>query len=200
MLDARRLARAALGVLLLAGVVGLARQRHEALVARRGGPSRVPGPDEPPVPQGAALARRISAWLPAPPRTPAGRLAAAVWAGPATLIGIAVGILGRGRARWDAEFGCLVFEGVRGVPAALLRGVGAGANAIGQVVISTYDDTGRRLLAHEALHVRQSERLGPLLLPLYVLLGARYGYRQNPIEHAAREAARRWTPGGPAIS
>lgn len=181
----RRVARGILGLLFAAGAIGLVRQRREALSRRRGQP--------PPVTRAGGmtggLADAVAHWLPEAPRTPTGRAAAAAWAGPATAIGVLIGLLGRGRPRWDPEFRCLIFEGVGGLPAVLLRGVGAGANAIGQVVISTYDPTSRALLAHEALHVRQAERLGPLLLPLYVLFGARYGYRRNPIERAARRAA-----------
>lgn len=173
-------------VLLAAGAVGLARQRRETLLRRRGEPVPV---DDAPTDGAGGLAEAIASWMPEPPRTAAGRAAATVWTAPASAIGLLIGVLGRGRPRWDPEFRCLVFEGVRGLPALLLRGVGAGANAIGQVVISTYDPTSRPLLAHEALHVRQGERLGPFLLPLYVLLGARYGYRRNPIERAARRAA-----------
>lgn len=182
----RRAGRGVLALLLVAGAVGLARQRREAVLRRND--ATVPT-DDGPTEDVAGLANAIATWLPEPPRTPVGRTAAAVWAGPASAVGILIGLLGRGRPRWDREFRCLVFEGVGGLPAVLLRGVGAGANAVGQVVISTYDPTSRRLLAHEALHVRQAERLGPFLLPLYVLLGARYGYRRNPIERAARQAA-----------
>lgn len=193
----RRLVRVALAVFFAAGAIGLARQRLETVAARRGElPPPPVGPDASDGPP-ATLADRVAGWLPTAPGTPAGRLAAAVWTGPATVIGVAIGTLGRGRARWDPEFRCLVFEGVGGIPARLLRSVGAGANAVGQVVISTYDDTSRLLLAHEALHVRQAERLGPALLPLYVLLGARYGYRSNPIERAARLAAARAAPEEP---
>lgn len=188
-----RVGRGLLVVLAAAGAVGLFRQRREAAAVARGELPKA-SPDDLPVPM-EPLGRQVSAWLPERPATPVGRVAAAVWAGPASLFGVAVGLLGGGRPRWSDEFGCLVFEGIGGIPARLLRGVGAGANAIGQVVISTYDQTNPRLLAHEALHVRQAERLGPFLLPLYVLFGARYGYRHNPIERAAREAARRWGPG-----
>lgn len=181
----RRAGRGLLALFFAAGAIGLVRQRRETLLRRRGQP--------PPVTEGldttGNLANAVANWLPEAPRTPTGRVAAAVWAGPASAVGVLIGLLGRGRPRWDPEFRCLVFEGVGGLPAVLLRGVGAGANAIGQVVISTYDPTSRPLLAHEALHVRQAERLGPLLLPLYVLFGARYGYRRNPIERAARRAA-----------
>ena len=193
----RRAGRATLALLLVAGAIGLARQRRETVLRRRSEEPAVDGPAA----QGR-LAETIAAWRPEPARTPVGRTAVAAWAAPASAVGVLIGLLGGGRPRWDPEFGCLVFEGVGGLPAMLLRGVGAGANAIGQVVISTYDPTSRRLLAHEALHVRQAERLGPLLLPLYVLLGARYGYRRNPIERAARRAAADLPPSedGPTVS
>lgn len=178
--------RGILGLLLAAGAVGLARQRREAVLRRRRG--TVPA-DEGEPEDGGGFADAVAAWMPEPPRTAAGRAAAVVWTAPTSAVGVLIGLLGRGRPHWDPEFRCLVFEGVSGIPAVLLRGVGAGANAVGQVVISTYDPTSRSLLAHEALHVRQAERLGPFLLPLYILLGARYGYRRNPIERAARRAA-----------
>jgi hypothetical protein len=51
------------------------------------------------------------------------------------------------------------------------------------------------LLDHEALHVRQAERLGPLLFPVYVWLNAVYGYRDHPLERGARLGARRRATG-----
>ncbi|MEX0705789.1 MAG: hypothetical protein WD041_04155, partial [Nitriliruptoraceae bacterium] len=52
------------------------------------------------------------------------------------------------------------------------------------------------LLAHEAVHVRQFERLGPLMVPVYLWLAARHGYRDHPLERAARLGARRATATG----
>jgi hypothetical protein len=47
------------------------------------------------------------------------------------------------------------------------------------------------LLAHELVHTRQAERLGPFMAPVYLGLLARYGYLRHPMERAARRAGRR---------
>lgn len=178
---------------LAAGTVAALRQRREAAEVRRGDlpPLRPDDPDAGGQPRGR-LAAAVGSWVPAPPETPVGRVVATAWSAPLTIGGLVIGTLARARPRWDPDHGCLVFEGATGLPAAALRAVGAGANAIGQTVVSTYDPTPALLLAHEAGHVRQAERLGPLLLPLYAWFGARYGYRANPIERGARAAARAW--------
>lgn len=177
---------------LAAGLVGVARQRSEAGRVRHGllspasaiadvAPAREPGP----------LGSRLAAWAPQRPATVAGRVAAALWASPLTAVGLALAALAGRPPRWDPEHGCLVVEGMRGPSAAALRAVGADANTIGQVVLSRYERTPPTLLAHEAVHVRQTERLGPLLFPAYVWLAARYGYRDHPLERSARTGARR---------
>jgi hypothetical protein len=191
----RGAATAGAAVLLAAGLVGLVRQRREAAAVRRGDIAPAHATTDLPPPGGtSALAERFSAWL--PERPPAGplRLLAVLWAAPLTLVGLALGVLGRGRPRWSEEFGCLVFEGVRGPSGRALAAVGAGANALGHVVLSRFEHTPERLLAHEAAHVRQAERLGPLLIPAYLLWQARYGYRHNPVERAARLRARQAFP------
>lgn len=185
--------RVALVGLLAAGVIGLVRQRREHSAVRGGRlPAAAAATQLPPPPGRSTTARLAATWLPPRPATRVGRTLAAIWAAPASLLGLLFGVLGGGHPRWDAEHGVLVFEDTGGISRRLLRGIGAGANAIGQVVISTYPQTPARLLAHEAAHARQAERLGPLLLPAYVLFGARYGYRHNPLEAAARLAASRW--------
>jgi hypothetical protein len=83
--------------------------------------------------------------------------------------------------------------GVRGSSGAALRLVGADANAIGAVVLCRDSTPGPPLLAHEVVHVRQAERLGVALVPLHAGLAARYGYRDHPLERAARLGARRAT-------
>jgi hypothetical protein len=175
-----------------AGLVGVARQRNEAIRVARGelvpagaaslfDPVRSPG----------AVGRRLAAWVPPPPRTRIGRIAVAIWASPLSLIGLVLaGAAGR-RPRWDPRHGCLVVDAVRGPSATALRLVGAEANTVGQVVLSRHARTSPVLLAHEAVHVRQGERLGPLLFPAYLWLGARYGYRDHPLERAARLGAAR---------
>ena len=107
-----------------------------------------------------------------------------------TLIGFVLALLAGRRPRWDAELDCFVARGVGGVSAAALRSVGADANTIGQVVLSRRDEPPASLLAHETVHVRQTERLGPTMIVAYAWLAARYGYRDHPFERAARLGAR----------
>lgn len=187
------LVRVAVAATLTAGVVGAVRQRRERDRVRRGLMTRTTaaGITLPPAREGA-VARALASWAPPPPRTALGRIAVTLWASPTTAVGLALALTTGGRPRWDAEHGCLVFEGARGGSARFLKAVGAGANAIGHVVVSTYETTPPLVLAHEAGHVRQAERLGPLLFPIYLWSSARYGYRDNPIERGARTAARRW--------
>lgn len=188
-----RVLRAALTATLAAGVVGALRQRSETQRARAGHTIRIgpAGLTLAPRREGR-LSRRLAAWTPAPPRSTLGRVAGTVWASPLTAAGLLMGATTGGRARWDAEHGCLVIEGATRGSARLLKTVGAGANAVGHVVVSTYDEIPPLVLAHEAGHVRQAERLGPLLFPIYLWSSARYGYRDNPIERGARAAAARW--------
>lgn len=180
----RRLGWLALVATLGAGLVGVARQRREmvtkmAVVRPPAGP-REQGP----------VGRALSGWVPQRPQTLAGQVAAMAWASPLTAIGLLVALVSGGRPRWRPEYGCFVTDGVRGPSALALRLVGAEANAIGHVVLSRQGTSAKALLAHEAVHVRQAERLGPLLFPVYLWLSARYGYRHHPIEQAARLGAR----------
>ena len=46
-----------------------------------------------------------------------------------------------------------------------------------------------RLALHERRHVAQNLVLGPLFLPLYVLLWLAFGYDRHPLERDARAAA-----------
>lgn len=168
--------------------VGLARRWQEARRARRGQlPGLGPATVEPAV-QGP-LATRLAAWVPAPPATRGGRLAATAWAGPLTTVGGLVTALGGARARWDPGRGCWVATGVGGPSARLLGWLGLHANTIGHVVVVRTAQASPALLDHEAVHVRQAERLGPLLPVLYGVLSARHGYRANPFERAARRGA-----------
>lgn len=184
--------RAAVAATLAAGVVGLVRQTAEVRAARRGERIRPTAATTTVAPPSAGrLARTVGDWTPQRPRTAAGQVLATVWAAPLTTVGLVVGFVSRGTPEWNDELGCLIFRGCRG-PAGLLHRVGASANAIGQVVIATADAPSEVLLVHEAAHVRQAERLGPLLAVIYLWWGARYGYRDNPLERAARAAARNW--------
>ena len=195
--------RAAALATLGAGAVGVLRQRSETAAVRRGdlvvpAAARVLPPHRPAGPVG----ERLATWVPSRPTGRAGRTAAAVWAAPLTAVGLLVAALGGGARRWDVERGCLVVEVVGGPSAAALRAVGADANAIGQVVLARAPVAPEVLLDHEAVHVRQAERLGPLLFPAYVWLAARYGYRDHPLERAARAGARaaRTRRTGPPLS
>jgi hypothetical protein len=186
-------ARAATLATLAAGAVGAVRQRWERHQVRTGAMTRIgpAGQTLAPAREGT-LARHLAAWTPDRPGTAAGRVAATVWAAPLTAAGLLLAATTGGRARWVPEHGCLLVEGATGGSARFLRAVGAGANAIGHVVVSTYDEIPPLVLAHEAGHVRQAERLGPALFPVYLWSSARYGYRDNPIERGARAAAARW--------
>ena len=90
---------------------------------------------------------------------------------------------GRGRC---AGAGCCCSRTPTGL-ARFLRWRGFAAITLGHVIV-----TNRRLndglLAHELEHVAQHERWGPLYYPAY-LLGSVRGYRRNPFERAARQAA-----------
>jgi hypothetical protein len=186
-----RLLRLVVAATLAAGVVGLVRQRTEAERVRRG---ELPPPatvvDAPPRRPYGPVARWLATWIPQRPHRPAGRLLAAVWASPLTLAGALVAF-GSGRVpRWDPDLGCFVTRQVGGASRFALGKVGAQANAIGHVVLAVGDRPSPALLAHEAVHVRQAERLGPLLFPVYAWLGALHGYRDHPLERAARLGAR----------
>jgi hypothetical protein len=184
-----------------AGLVGVVRQRAEHQRVRRGelAPAGAAS-DLPPVRAPGRVGAAVAAWRPTRPRTRRGRVAAALWAGPFTLVGVTLGALGGVRPRWDPTHGCLVVAGVRGPSGAALAAVGADANTIGQAVLSRRPDPSPALLAHESAHVRQTERLGPFLLPAYVWFAARHGYRDHPLERAARGAARDAIRHGPTSS
>lgn len=182
----------------VAGAVGVLRQRAEHQRVRRG--ELVPAgaaTDLPPVRPPGRVGEAIARWRPARPRTRLGRVAVALWAGPYTAVGVALGALGGARPRWDHTHGCLVLAGVAGPSGLALAAVGADANTIGQAVLSRRPAPSPLLLAHESAHVRQTERLGPFLLPAYVWLAAIHGYRDHPLERASRAAARAAVTGVP---
>lgn len=188
----RRLCNLAVLATLAAGMVATIRQRGEARAVRRGTLERATAASEiDPVAGYGPLAARLAVWVPKAPTTPLGRAATRVWAGPMTLVGLALALLSGAVPHWDPSRNCFVTRGVRGPSSRALRAVGADANAVGQVVLARGMSPPTTLLAHEAVHVRQAERLGPLLIVVYAWLGARYGYRDHPLERAARLGARR---------
>jgi hypothetical protein len=189
----RNLLRAAGLATLLAGLVGAVRQRRETQAVRRGElPPASASAQIPPTVRYGSLAQRLAAWVPARPATPAGRLVVTAWAGPMTAIGFGLALAAGRLPVWDDQLGCYVATGMRGPSSRLLELLGADANTVGQVVLATPAEPSRVLLAHESVHARQAERFGLLLLPTYVWLGARYGYRDNPFERAARLGAYRF--------
>ena len=168
---------------------GAARRLVEVRQTRRGGAAPLGPATRTVAPRQGPLAARVDGWDPAPPRSRAGRLAAAAWAAPMTTFGALLAAAGGARATWDARRGCWVATDVGGPSGMLLRALGLTANAIGQVVVVRTGRASDALLDDEVVHVRQAERLGPLLLPLYAWFSARYGYRENPLERGARRGA-----------
>jgi hypothetical protein len=113
------------------------------------------------------------------------RVLAYLWALPNTLLGLVLGLLAFQRPR--VAGGILVFDGpVRGT-LWVVRLFHRAAVTYGHVVLSNVSLEGR-LLTHELHHVWQYERLGPLYIPLYVLIWVFTGYRRHPFEEAARLA------------
>lgn len=188
----RRLASALLTATLVAAAVGVLRQRREARAVRDGTLPRASAAAAlPPRATQPGWAERLAGWVPDRPSTTAGRVAAAVWSAPLTAVGLVLAGLAGRPPRWDPELGCFVVRGAGGPSRVALGLVGASANTVGLVVLSPGDDPDPILLAHEAVHARQAERLGLLLLPAYAWLSARFGYRDNPLERAARLGAAR---------
>lgn len=120
-----------------------------------------------------------------------------LWASPATLLGLfigAVGLLTGGRARRVGR--TIEFNG--GFVAWLLDHlpVQALALTLGHVILGRSAASLDACRQHELVHVRQSERWGPLFIPAYLLCSlvllvrGRDFYRDNPFEKAAyREAS-----------
>lgn len=178
--------------MLAAGAVAataVLRQRSEAAKVRGGQLAKLGPTGQPDVLPDDDLHRTIASWRPTPPRHPLLRGLVALWSGPLTLVGLAVGALGGAAPRIDRERDCLVTRDVGGLPGRFLRGQGADAATIGRVVVSASAAPSPSLLDHEAVHVRQQERLGPLFALAYPVAQARWGYRANPFEVAARAGA-----------
>ena len=112
-----------------------------------------------------------------------------LWASPASLLGLCVGLLGlctRGGVRLRPP--ALQFHG--GAVTWLLRltPVRACAMTLGHVVLGQSEGELTRTFAHELIHIRQYERWGPAFIPAYLLCSAfiwlRGGncYLDNPFE------------------
>ena len=115
------------------------------------------------------------------------RFVAYVWASPNTLLGLVLGLLSFQRPR--LANGIVVFDGPARGSLWVIRMLRRAAVTYGHVVLSNRPLQGS-LLVHELHHVRQYERLGPLYIPLYLLIYAFTGYRRHPFEEAAILAER----------
>jgi hypothetical protein len=118
-----------------------------------------------------------------------------LWAGPASLIGLAVipiALLQGGRVRIVRG----VVEAHGGIITRMLRAglpwVGSGAAIMFGHVVWGCDETCLDMSReHERVHVRQYERWGPLFIPLYLAFAAIAAakgldpYRDNPFEREA---------------
>lgn len=126
-----------------------------------------------------------------------GRLLRYFWAGPTTLVGLALAfaLLGRGRAT--------LIDGVVEAHSPLLGRAlawftplagGAAAITLGHVVIGRNAVALESTRAHERVHVRQYETWGPLFVPAYFAAGllalarGRHPYFDNYFEREARLA------------
>lgn len=132
------------------------------------------------------VGQRLETWVPAPPRSRLTRIAAVMWAAPMTVAGLLAGASARVAPRF--RDGVVLFAPARGLTGAVVRRRGFAAAGLGHVVIAI-EEPSTALLTHELVHVRQAERLGPLMAPAYLALLAVHGYRNHPMERAARLAA-----------
>jgi hypothetical protein len=126
------------------------------------------------------------------------KLAAVLWAAPATSLGLAlglIGLLGKGRVRRNG----LTLEFWGGLVAVMLRCMpvagGASAMTLGHVILGSDLNALQGARRHELVHVHQYERWGALLIPAYLLCGAwlwlrgRDWYHDNPFERQAYRSA-----------
>ena len=109
-----------------------------------------------------------------------------VWTLPNTLLGVLLGVVTFQRPRIHG--GALVFDrNPRGLSWVMSR-MQRSAMTVGFVILSAVPLDGP-LLAHERHHIHQYMAWGPLFIPAYLVLAARFGYRRHPFERAARRAA-----------
>lgn len=120
---------------------------------------------------------------------PAGAAARLLWAAPASLLGLALGLLAGGRAQRVGHTLEIALPGgwARWLPFVALT--------LGQVIVGASRADLARWRAHERVHVRQFERWGVLLLAAYPLaslwawLGGGRPYLDNAFEREARRVA-----------
>ncbi len=112
------------------------------------------------------------------------RALGSVWALPGTLVGLIAGATTLTRP--TVRDGVLVFNGTRGF-ASIHGRLGFSAVTFGHVIVVNRP-LPDAVWAHELVHVRQWELLGPLMFVAYPLANLA-GYRRNPFEAAARRRA-----------
>jgi hypothetical protein len=124
------------------------------------------------------------------------RLLAYLWAAPASLLGLGLALVAAvsgGRMRLQGG----LIEASGGLPGRLLRGSrfwrGGAAMVLGHVILARDQVCLERSRAHEMTHVRQFERYGMFLLPVYVVVAwwlALRGYDpylDHPFEREAND-------------
>lgn len=141
------------------------------------------------------IGARLQTWVPAAPRTTLGRAAAVLWAAPVTAAGLLAGAASVAPPR--LRDGVVLFTPARGLTGWAIRRRGFAAAGLGHIVLSLQEPS-EALMAHELVHVRQAERLGPLIAPTYLTLLAVHGYQRHPMEQAARLAVLMDTTDTPA--
>ena len=119
---------------------------------------------------------------------------ALLWASPYTLLGLFVGLVGLctgGRARIRGRTFEFYGGGVKWFLGRFFLGEGAMAFTLGHTILGQTDAALDISRDHELVHVRQYERWGPLMGPVYLgcsfvlWLAGRRAYRDNPFEREA---------------
>ena len=120
------------------------------------------------------------------------RLPFYLWVLPATAVGVFIAlttVLSGGHMQ--VKHGILEVHG--GFARWLLHRAGGAAMTFGHVILGRDLDCLNRSRAHERVHVRQFERWGPFMLPLYLVAGLVARWRggdfhlDNPFEREAYE-------------
>lgn len=130
-------------------------------------------------------------------RTPLAALARYLWAAPATALGLAAALASLSRPRIQGPI--LLCRSHRGFARWFLARRGYCAITLGHMVLLT-PAASPEILAHEMVHVRQTERWGPAFLPAYLVamlaarLKGRDPYWDNRFELEARRLAQGESP------
>ena len=141
--------------------------------------------------------------MPNPSRNPAPRrwpvqLLYWLWASPASVLGLLIGLVGLCSGGTVRRIGpTLEFWG--GAVTGLMnsRLVHARGMTLGHVILGVAGPTLEQIRSHEWVHVRQYERWGPVFIPAYLIasgwlwIAGRDPYWENPFEVEAYDADRR---------